>query len=217
MSPFRITQTMSTDAQRRTLHLLPALQTDPFDRVVPGDISLTITLSWLNEPVSPSSGWIIRQPYPNQLYFVGGSDDCHLGHFVSLPEDQLAGEVVFHWTVAAPGVPPGSFQVSHRLDLAFNKGVGQVYSMDVANWWTQSEFFSNEHATPEIGRNRFSRLKSQGVSPVRRACVDESIREGCRHVDIHESLSLPAITLNDCWTIERYGGDAGLASLEVLR
>lgn len=217
MSPFTITQTMSTDAQRRTLHLLPVLQVDPFDRVAPDDISLTVTLSWLNEPVSPSSGWVIRQPYPNNLYFVAGSGSCHLGHFVSLPEDLQAGEVVFQWTVAAPGVAPGHFQVIHRLDLAFREGVGRMYSMDVANWWPHSEYFSENHAVPEIGRNRFSRLKSHGVSPARRASVDESIRKGCRHVSIHESLSLPAITLDDCWTIESYGGDAGLASLEALR
>lgn len=217
MSQYKIYNAMSVDARHRTLHLLPVLQVDPFDRVTLNDISLLVSVNWLDTPISPSGGWVIRQPYPNRLYFVGGSDDCHLGHFLSLPESQQVGEVTFNWTVAVADLPPGHFQITHRLDLMFEEGKGRTYSMDVANWWLQSEFTNENHPTPEIGRNRFSRLKRQGISPVRQAHVEESIREGCRFVDIHESLSLPAITLNDCWTIDTYGGEAALNCLEALQ
>lgn len=217
MPELTIGDAMGRDARHRTLHLLPALLVDPFDRVARADISLSVSVSWLDVPIAPSSGWTIRQPYPNKLYFVGGSAGCHLGHFVTLPERQQAGEVTFHWAVSVTGSPSRHSQVFHRLDLTFTKGVGRTYSMDVANWWSLSDFAKGEHSTPEIGRNRFTRLTRQGISPGRRAHADEAIRDGCRYLDIHESLTLPAITLKDCWTIEAFGGDTACNCLEALR
>ncbi|QEA39623.1 hypothetical protein FGL86_11435 [Pistricoccus aurantiacus] len=208
---------MSIDARQRTLHLLPVLQVDPFDRVAPDAISLSVSVDWHDAPPTLVSGWVICQPYPNRHYFVGGSGDCQLGHFVSLPDGQQAGDVSFHWTVVVPGRPPGHCQVTHRLALAFETGVGRMYSMDVANWWSQSEFASQARSTPELGRNRFSRLTPGGISPTRQARVSESIRQGCRYLDIQECLTLPAITLNDCWTLETYGGDNALSCLEALQ
>ncbi|GHB26578.1 hypothetical protein [Salinicola rhizosphaerae] len=209
--------TMNLDTRARTLHLLPVLQVDPFDGIALEDITLSVSASWLDTPVIPATGWTLRQPYPNRLYFVGGSDDCHLGHFITLPEGQKAGEVTFHWSVDVSALPPGHFQITHRLDLAFEEGAGNTWSMDIANWWAQSEFATEEHVAPEIGRNRFSRLKRQGFSPSRRAHVSEALRDGCRYLDIHESLELPAITLGDCWTIDTYGGDTVHECLEALR
>nr|WP_298411680.1 hypothetical protein [uncultured Halomonas sp.] len=217
MTNYKITRPLSGDARLRTLHLLPVLQVDPFDRVTSDAISLTVSVSWLDVPVTPDSGWIIRQPYPNQLYFVGGSDDCHLGHLIPLGDDQTRGEVTFHWTVAAPNRPPGHFQVTHRLDLTFETGTARVYSMDVANWWSHSEFVSQERPIPEIGRNCVSRLTAHGLSPLRQAEVEESVRAGYRHLAIQETLALPAITLNDCWTVETYGGDNAVNALKALQ
>ena len=207
----------SMDARYRSLHLLPALQIDPFDSVPLSALSLSVSVSWLDAPVSPPNGWIIRQPYPNRLYFVGGSGECHLGHLVTLPEEQQAGEIILHWKVSDTGLPSGHFQVMHRFDLSFAEGPGRTYSMDIANWWWKSEFANDNRRTPEIGHNRFSRLKPQGISPSRKARVEESIRDGCRYLDIYESLSLPPITLNDCWTIKTYGGESALNYLEALR
>jgi len=217
MSELKISNGMNADARKRTLHLLPTLQVDPFDRIIPEDIALTVSTSWMQDPVSPEGGWVIRQPYPNRLYFVGGSSDCQLGELIAIPADLTVGEVVFQWSVIVENLPPGRFQIEHRIELTFEEGEGRTYSMDVANWWAQSEFAGEGHSTPEIGRNRFSRLKHQGISPTRRAHVHGAIREGCRYLDIQESLSLPAITLNDCWTLETYGGDAVLDCLEALR
>lgn len=214
MTKFQLSRPLSTDARERALHLLPVLQVDPFDRVSPDDISLSVSVSWIDEPITPATGWSIRQPYPNQLYFVGGSNECHLGHFVTLPERHGDGEVIYHWKIG--GVSKRT-HVVHRIALAFFSGGGRTYSMDVANWWPQSEFASHEHPTPEIGRNRVSRLRRQGFSPARDVHVEEAIRDGCCYLDIHEALSLPAITLNDCWTIETYGGEQALDCLEALR
>ena len=217
MSEIQVYDTVNADARERTLHLLPVLQADPFDKLTAEDITLSVTTSWMKEPVSPEGGWVIRQPYPNELYYVGGSPECQLGELITLPPDLTAGEVVFHWSVAVENLPPGRFQIEHRIELTFEAGEGRTYSMDVANWWAQSQFAGEGHSTPEIGRNRFSRLKHQGISPTRRAHVHESIREGCRFLDIQESLTLPAITLNDCWTIHTYGGESAHSCLEALR
>lgn len=212
-----IINTVSADARQRTLHLLPVLQVDPFDRVTPDDIALAVSVSWQDGSVTPEGRWGIWQPYPNRLYFAGGYAGCELGGFIALPSDLTAGEVVFQWSVDVENLPPGRFQVTHRIELAFDEGEGRTYSMDVANWWTRSEFARAGHTTPEIGRNRLSRLKHQGISPSRQARVTETLRAGCRYLDIHESLTLPAITLNDCWTVETYGGEAALDCLEALR
>ncbi|MCS2611036.1 hypothetical protein [Halomonas dongshanensis] len=217
MPQHQVDNVMSFDARERTLHLLPILQVDPFDGVALEDITLSVSVSWLDAPVVPELGWTIRQPYPNRLYFVAGANDCHLGNFITLPDGQQAGEVTFHWTVSASALPPGHFKVTHRLDLVFGEGDGNTWSMDVANWWSLSEFTNEEHSTPEIGRNRFSRIKRQGFSPGRRAQVSEVLRDGCRYLDIHESLELPAITLSDCWTIDTYGGDVVHECLEALQ
>lgn len=210
--------TRGADARHRTLHLLPVLQVDPFDRVAPDDITLSVSVSWQKDPVTPEGqGWGIRQPYPNRLYFVGGCADCELGAFIALPSDLTAGEVVFQWSVAVENLPPGRFQIEHRMELTFEAGEGRVYSMDVANWWEKSPFADQDHSTPEIGRNRFSRVRHQGISPSRQARVTESLREGCRYLAIQEAMSLPAITLNDCWTVKTYGGANIASNLEGLR
>ena len=213
----QIENSITFDVHDRSLHLLPVLQVDPFDKVDLEGIVLSVSVSWLDGPVAPRTGWTIRQPYPNKLYFVGGGQDCHLGHFIGLPENQQAGEVTFNWKVGSAALPPGRFDVSHRIKLTFDQGEGRTWSMDVANWWEQSNFSNDGHATPQIGRNRFSRLKKQGVSPLRNADVSEAIRAGCRHIDIQESLNLPAIRLSECWTVESYGGNTITKYLGELR
>ena len=79
--------------------------------------------------------------------------------------------------------------------------------MDVANWWAQSEFATQGRMAPEMGRNRFSQFKRQGIPPTRQVRVTETLREGCRYFDMQESLRLPAITLDDCWTVIAHGGE----------
>ncbi|WP_110648785.1 hypothetical protein [Salinicola peritrichatus] len=218
MSEISLPDAVSVDARERVLHLLPVLQVDPFDRIDVENISLSVSVSWRDTPIMPQGGWGIRQPYPNRLYFVGGSADCQLGQFIPLPADADRGEVVFHWTVSGEvtQIMPGTFQITHSLDLTFCEGVGMTYSMDVANWWALSEF-AEGGSSPEIGRNRVSRLKAAGVSPSRQATVESKSRDGEWHLDIRESLSLPAITLGECWTIETYGGEAARDYLEALR
>ncbi|WP_353980901.1 hypothetical protein [Salinicola endophyticus] len=208
---------VALDARRCTLHLLPVLQIDPFDQVLAQNISLSVTASWREVPIVPERGWAICQPYPNPLYFVGGSDDCRLGHFVELPEGLTGGDVVFRWTVEAAGMAPGRIEITHQFDLTFDAGPGRTWSMDIGNWWQQSGYAGDTHSTPEIGRNRFSRLSQRGISPTRRAHVVEVLRGGWRLVTIHESLALPAVTLEDCWTVATYGGESAVKSLEALR
>lgn len=212
----QIDNTISRDVAQPMLHLLPVLQVDPFDRIARKDVSLSVSVSWIKEPVTPESNWIIRQPYPNQLYFAAGSERCHLGHFIELPKGLQTGEVTFHWRVNAAVLPPGHFDITHRLNLTFEKGAGSIWSMDVANWWAQSEFALKDRTIPEIGRNRFSHLKERGLSPSRRALTHETLREGCRYLDIQEVLTLPAISLRECWTLRTYGGDAISNLLETL-
>ncbi|REC93368.1 hypothetical protein [Kushneria indalinina] len=216
MSPLHINNTMSLNVSRHLFHLLPVLQVDPFDRVAPENIKLTVTVSWRNQPVEPDEGWIIHQPYPNKLYFVAGSQLCSLGRFIQLPDDQHSGTITFQWLVEAPEVPPGYFRVDHQLDIAFAEGRGNTWSMDVANWWALSEYATEGHSKPEIGRNRFSRIKRQGISPSRRASVSEATQNGCRHISIHESLTLPAIALSSCWTVATYGGEDISNCLETI-
>lgn len=211
---------ISSDARQHMLHILPVLQVDPFDKIAVGDITLSVRVSWLEEPILPeNSEWVIHQPYPNNHYFVGGSPDCHLGYFISLPAGQQTGEVTLCWTVRGSDLPPGQFYITHRQDLTFSskQGHGNIWSMDIANWWAHSEFATEGHPEPEIGRNRTSRISTQRLSPTRRAQVDEELRSGCRYVDIQESITLPRIPLADCWTVETYGGDTALDYLETLR
>lgn len=218
MQDLSLPDAVRVDARERTLHLLPVLQVDPFDRIDVENISLSVSVSWSDAPISPVDGWSIRQPYPNRLYFVGGSVGCHLGALISLPADADRGEVTFRWVVSGEVTKrmPGRFQVTHTLDLTFGDGPGMTYSMDVANWWALSEF-AGTGRPPEIGRNRVSRIKATGVSPSRQAAVESGFRDGAWHLDIREALTLPAITLGECWTLETYGGEAATECLEALR
>lgn len=200
----------SDTTPRRILHLLPALQLDPFDQCVAQNISLSVSASWLSELVVPDEGWLIHHPYPNPLFFVGGSSECHLGHFIHVPADLSSGEIQFHWTVSdvrSLSASARAFQVTHRIQLRLDPSQHHqvVWSMDVANWWAQSEF-SSASDTPQIGYNRFSRLNRSGISSQRHAATQESTQNGYRHLDIQESLTLPPISLNDCWTVATYGG-----------
>ncbi|MAM55812.1 MAG: hypothetical protein CMN25_00545 [Salinicola sp.] len=218
MQDLSLPDAVRVDARERTLHLLPVLQVDPFDRIDVEDISLSVSVSWRDDPISPADGWSIRQPYPNRLYFVGGSAACHLGALIALPADTDRGEVTFRWAVAGEVTKrmPGRFQVTHTLDLTFGGGPGMTYSMDVANWWALSEF-AGTGKSPEIGRNRVSRLQATGVSPTRQARVESGSRDDAWQLSIREALTLPAITLGECWTLETYGGEAALSCLEALQ
>lgn len=200
------------DARARTLHLLPVLQADPFDHLRVEDISLTVSSSWVEGTLDPMGGIQIRQPYPNELYYVAGSRQCQVGWFVPLPDHLVNGQVTFHWSVTAGHLPPGKFEVHHQIKLSLAEGEGRTYSMDVANWWAHSEFAKQGNDRPEIGRNRFSRLRATGISPTRHASVVGQQQEAAFHLEIHESLSLPAIRLSECWTVRTSGG-AGIQQL----
>ena len=135
----------SEDIDRPTLHLLPKLYvpkemlTDPFDRLICDQISLNVTSS-LSVDILPEGDIEVRQPYPNQRYFVGGSKLTRLGWTITLPPGSTEFDIEFHWFIGNPLLRlfmwADSWEITHLLHVKLLPGEGNTYSMDSVTWPT---------------------------------------------------------------------------------
>ncbi|MGJ8518372.1 hypothetical protein [Carnimonas bestiolae] len=189
------------------LHVLPVLQLDPYDGISTSDIHLDVRASWCVTTIAPGELSIIA-PYPNQNFCAGGSSECDLGWLVPLPEDIEYGSITMEWQLT-PSTPSDQHvtKISHTINLDFEYGKrGQrVWSMDIANYWQQTRH-ADIHPEPRIALNRFSHYRAAAISKDRHAVVYETAGDTGRQLTITEQLTLPAIDIDECWTIQRYGG-----------
>lgn len=100
------------------------------------DAELRITSSLPN--VEPEGGIIVRQPVPNQRYFVGGSSLFRYGWIVPLPLDVTEFDIEFHWFFDCPQMwkilPQDSWHVRHLMHIKLQPGTGLTYTMDGKCW-----------------------------------------------------------------------------------
>ncbi|WP_435632608.1 hypothetical protein [Carnimonas bestiolae] len=192
------------------LHVLPLLKRDPVDQVGLHDVLLNVRASWRDDSITPLEGIQMHLPYPNQCFMAGGTPRCALGWMVELPRDLTQGSVILEWRLSTPRLDGQQVAITHMFHLEFmppddDAQEPRIWSMDIGNYWSHSEY-AKEDPKPQIARNRFSHYRTGAISPTRNATVFESEEDTVRHLTISESLTLPVLSLDECWTLRRYGG-----------
>jgi hypothetical protein len=127
----------SRDVDRPLLHVLPKLfvPVEVLEHVDCDGIELEVTSS-LPVEILPEGGAIIRQPYPNRRYFVGGSALIRNGWIVPLPEGVESFEIEFRWRIFDAFLAGGNeWMMQHMIHIRLLPGGdGKTYSMDSACW-----------------------------------------------------------------------------------
>lgn len=136
----------SADADRPILHVLPRLYVPAdvlpssaasLDGLACGDVSLSVKSS-LPGAVVPDGGIVIRQPYPNRRYFVGGSHWIRNGWIVPLPLEASEFDIEMCWHVRSPALrrvmDGDEWTLRHLLQVKLLPGEGITYSMDSSCW-----------------------------------------------------------------------------------
>lgn len=135
------------DAGHPILHILPKLwvpteilgrPNNPFDdRLLCEEVTLTVS-STLSTEVMPKGGIVIRQPYPNRQYFIGGSELTRNGWIAHLPADATDFDIELQWHIRSPAIWPicakDDWVVRHLLHIKLLPGKGITYSMDSSCW-----------------------------------------------------------------------------------
>ena len=130
------------DADHPILHILPklfvpsnALNISPHSALSCEKITLTLTTT-LPFDIRPEGGIVIRQPYPNKRYFVGGSTLIRNGWIVPLPLDVTEFDVQFSWQFEPSWqvFQADEWEVQHLIHIKLHPGKGMTYSMDSTCW-----------------------------------------------------------------------------------
>ncbi len=128
------TEVGTTDSDQKLLHLLPKLLLDDslteavsLDRVVLEVISDV-------DGLLPAEGVVIRQPYPNSSYLVGGSVRNRNGWCVPAANLPERFEVEFRWTFMSLLSDGSDWEVRHFIQLELEQGPFRTYTMAVSNW-----------------------------------------------------------------------------------
>lgn len=134
------------DVDSPVLHVLPKLfvpaealphPSRPFSGLERDNLSLHVT-STLPIDLAPEDGVVIRQPYPNRRYFVGGSTLIRNGWVVPLSLGDVDFDIEFRWVIEGPGVwrvlHQDEWEVRHLIHVKLHPGRGITYSMDSACW-----------------------------------------------------------------------------------
>lgn len=139
----------NSDSDCPILHILPKLLVPakalapllsaPYEGLTCNDITLEVT-STLAVSVVPDGGIIVRQPYPNRRYFVGGSPLIRNGWIIPLPLEAEAAEfdIELRWLIMSEGLwsvfHQDEWEVRHLMHIKLQPGKGMTYSMDGSCW-----------------------------------------------------------------------------------
>ncbi len=208
------TEPRAWDTAGPVLHLLPKLHVD-HDTLSPlSQRHVRCTARVL----SPAGRWpmpgelVVRQPLPNQRFFVAGTRDSRFGFMLPLPPRLPEAVVVqFEWHLVdvepIPSLPNSqggaTALVDHVLELRLRPTRrGQVFSMDVAAWPDDGP----SSAAP-CGRQPFAVLHEDGLPPARRhgARLERDAESGTLRIDEH--IEVPGILLSDVWGLSEFEDD----------
>ena len=199
------------DTAGPALHVLPKLYVDrdALSAVSPRHVRCTAKV------LSPAGRWpmpqelVVRQPLPNQRFFVAGTRDSRFGFLLPLPPRLPEAVVIqFEWHLvdvepvqSLPNSQGGATAlVDHVLELRLRPtGRGQVFSMDVAAWPDDGP----SSAAP-CGRQPFAVLHGDGLPPERRhsARLERDAESGTLRIDEH--IEVPGILLSDVWGLSEF-------------
>ncbi|WP_017461440.1 hypothetical protein [Dyella ginsengisoli] len=206
----------NSDADRPIFHILPKLFVLPQlirphrgEGLRPKDITLQIETT-LPGGLLPEGGIVIRQPYPNNRYFVAGSTMIRNGWIMPLPQGVDRFEVQLRWCIESECLRPHygatRMEMIHRIIIQLLEGSGRTYSMDANNWphvdgptFARSPIsvlhIDGDHTEDDFTRGRhITRHGAQGNPEA----------SGRAEFIIDESVAIPGVPLAKAWSIDAH-------------
>lgn len=124
------------DVDCRMLHILPKFFSPA---IYAGEIRsrpMELEVKCSFGEVVPDGGIKIRQPYPNQRYFVGGSETVRNGWLVKIPEGVASFDLEFVWkfSKAWRWADFEQWRIDHVIHVQLLAGEKNFYTMDAACW-----------------------------------------------------------------------------------
>lgn len=131
------------DIDQPMLHVIPRLFVP--DALFLREIRARLTLAVRSEdglPIAPDpdaadGGVVVRNPYPNARYFVGGSHAHRNGWLVPLADGCAKRVFCFRWTLQDAwevGFPEDDIDIAHHITVLLRPGAGRLYTMDTSCW-----------------------------------------------------------------------------------
>ena len=161
--------------------------------------SLSLTVS--GSPLSVNAGGVVvRQPYPNRRYFVGGSATHRNGWIVPVPPGLTECVLMFRWRLEnawAVGFEQDDWEISHQITIHFAPGAGRVYTMD-ANCWPNS-YLDALRSRPLITHLNDS---DPGESGTHGSCVDEN--GAITGWWCTEDVTIPGMPREQIWSLDAH-------------
>lgn len=196
------------DVDCRMLHVLPKFFAPlaALGHLGQDDVELKVTSS-LGEIV-PAGGLVIRQPYPNRRYFVGGSTQMRNGWVIRLPEDASSFNIQFEWffPMAYRWMSSDDWEVRHLIHVTLLPGAKRVYTMD-ANCWPRAANAGPLGRTPVSlsghAEDGDSPLDGRDIVQLSGLCPQDDPSWLVGHY-IEERLSIPPIAYEQAWSITAF-------------
>ena len=133
----------SGDIDQPMLHVIPLLYV-PDDQLVDKVLArLTLTvrsedgLPIAPDPAAADGGVVVRNPYPNKHYFVGGSREHRHGWLIPLADGCNKRVFSFCWRLRDAfevGFAEDNIDIVHHVTLRLVPGAGRLYTMHASCW-----------------------------------------------------------------------------------
>ena len=209
------------DADRPILHILPKLWVPAEMLSLPSnerfgeglmceEITLTVT-STLPMDVMPADGLVIRQPYPNRRYFVGGSKSIRNGWIIPIPADSQEFDIEFNWRIDSAAIwechPIDVWEVRHLLHIKLHPGKGMTYSMDSKCWpegKSPSSFITPVTVLGFEEEDQINRGRRQIVKESKLVYKEEVHKDELAGYFLEEKVDITGIPLDQAWTIDAF-------------
>jgi len=206
------------DIDRRVLHILPKLfvPSGMGKRLKPLEMLLEVESS-LDVPMLSVDEIVIRQPYPNTRYFVGGSKESRVGWLINLPDEVSEFDLKFKWEFfnAWKFSPYDELVMEHIIHVKLLPGEGRTYTMD-SSCWPRGKKSEDERDLPMNG-TAVSLIGLEGDKDPRESSRRDIIRinnlvytEDGVPTDYHagqvieENLTIPPVAYEKVWSLHAF-------------
>ncbi|MBI6882448.1 DUF6012 family protein [Pseudomonas putida] len=209
----------ASDSEKRVLHVLPRLFTPAHlvGAIKLEDVSLTITSS-LPIEIEPDGGVIVRRPFPNTRYLVGGSRNDRVGWLVNIPDRVEDFDITLTWRFKNPWKwwpIMEDLLVEHHIRITLLPGDFNSYSFDESSWPHDAQSIASRQAGNPYPEGPISLLGHESDSdprvPTLRTievmgdlCALEYGDEVYCGNYIKESVALPSLPLEHVWSINEF-------------
>ena len=198
------------DADCRLFHVLPKL-------FVPHEALAFLKREWMRPRLAvsstlpcivPEGGVVIRQPYPNRRYFVGGSNQTRNGWVIRLPDKTQDFTITFEWLLPMCwpwiGMDAEHWTVQHEIHIKLMPGERRFFTMDASCWPRADDKpgYSRSPITLIGHRDDADSIPDERMFVSDTPIVDED--DVVIGKKLEERLEIPPIAYEQAWTLREH-------------